>query len=71
MSPGWGTTTPPNKGEHMAPLEDRLEEIEYHLENARNAGNQQSIHVLTAMRNHTIHQIHTTRLHRQPNSRTA
>lgn len=55
----------------MAPLEDRLEEIEYHLENARNAGNQQSIHVLTAMRNHTIHQIHTTRLHRQPNSRTA
>ena len=45
----------------MPPLEDRLENLEFLLEQAREAGNQEAIHVLTKQRDFTVAQIGVTR----------
>ena len=45
----------------MTPPEDRLDNIEHCLERARCAGDQESIHVLTAQRTATVAEIRATR----------
>ena len=45
----------------MPALEDTLENLEYLLEQAREAGNPNDIHCLTAQRNSVIAQIAATR----------
>jgi hypothetical protein len=45
----------------MMCLEDQLENLEFLLERARCAGDQEAIHVLTKQRDYTVAQIAVTR----------